>query len=407
VLADREHVEADLVGAACDLADRLDPFGLARRLAGDRVPRDVADGEDSKLHFASPFLDPSSIPYTCARMQSGSGGSPAGRREGGRLARFAGRSYAQVMDDILDAYSRAVISVVERVSPSVANLRVRLRSRSREREAGGAAVVITEDRLVTNAHVVPAATREGWASFPDGREFRFSVVGRDPFSDLAVIAIDGSNLHPAELGDASTLQVGQLVVAIGNPHGFAGSVTAGVVSAVGRSLPARAGGTLRMIDNVIQTDASLNPGNSGGALATSDGRVVGINTALAGMGLGLAVPINEHTSGLIATLMRDGRVRRAYIGVGAAPRPLPPKAVAALGRSAGIELIDIAPDSPAGAAGLLPEDIVVAVNGKPIESVEELQRQLSAEAIGNPQSLTVVRSGAVIELEVRPVELAA
>jgi S1-C subfamily serine protease len=311
------------------------------------------------------------------------------------------------MDDILDAYSRAVISVVERVSPSVANLRVRLRSRSRVREAGGAAVVITEDRLVTNAHVVPAETREGWASFPDGREFRFSVVGRDPFSDLAVIAIDGSDLHPAELGDASTLQVGQLVVAIGNPHGFAGSVTAGVVSAVGRSLPARAGGTLRMIDNVIQTDASLNPGNSGGALATSDGRVVGINTALAGMGLGLAVPINEHTSGLIATLMRDGRVRRAYIGVGAAPRPLPPKAVAALGRSAGIELIDIAPGSPAGEAGLLPEDIVVAVNGRPIESVEELQRQLSAEAIGSPQSLTVVRSGAVIELEVRPVELAA
>ena len=306
------------------------------------------------------------------------------------------------MDDVLDAYSRAVISVVERVSPSVANLRVRLRARSRVREAGGAAVVITEDRLVTNAHVVPAETREGWASFPDGREFRFSVVGRDPFSDLAVIGVDGGDLRPAELGDASTLQVGQLVVAIGNPHGFAG-----VVSAVGRSLPARAGGTLRMIDNVIQTDASLNPGNSGGALATSDGRVVGINTALAGMGLGLAVPINDHTSGLIATLMREGRVRRAYIGVGAAPRPLPPKAVAALGRTAGIELIDIAPGSPAGLAGLLPEDIVVAVNGKPIESVEELQRQLSAEAIGTPQSLTVVRSGALMELAVSPVELAA
>jgi S1-C subfamily serine protease len=311
------------------------------------------------------------------------------------------------MDDVLDAYSRAVIGVVARVSPSVANLRVRVRSRTSVHEAGGAAVAITEDRLVTNAHVVPASTRGGWASFPDGREFRFSVVGRDPFSDLAVIGIDGSDLHPAELGDASTLQVGQLVVAIGNPHGFAGSVTAGVVSAVGRSLPARAGGTLRMIDNVIQTDASLNPGNSGGALATSDGRVVGINTALAGMGLGLAVPINDHTRGLVATLMREGRVRRAYIGVGAAPRPLPPKAVAALGRTAGIELIDIAPGSPAGVAGLLPEDIVVALNGKPIESVEELQRQLSAEAIGTPQSLMVVRSGALMELEVRPVELAA
>jgi S1-C subfamily serine protease len=275
------------------------------------------------------------------------------------------------------------------------------------RDAGGAAVAITEDRLVTNAHVVPASTRGGWASFPDGREFRFSVAGRDPFSDLAVIGIEESGLYPVQFGDASTLQVGQLVVAIGNPHGFAGSVTAGVVSAVGRSLPARAGGTLRMIDNVIQTDASLNPGNSGGALATSDGRVVGINTALAGMGLGLAVPINNHTRGLIAALMREGRVRRAYIGVGAAPRPLPPKAVAALGRATGIEVIDVAPASPAAQAGLRPEDIVVALNGRPIESMEELQRLLSADAIDAPQEVTVLRAGAVLEVEVRPVELAA
>jgi serine protease Do len=311
------------------------------------------------------------------------------------------------MEAALDAYSRAVIEVVERVSPSVANLRVRVRSRSGMREAGGAAVAITEDRLVTNAHVVPASTRSGWASFPDGREFRFSVAGRDPFSDLAVIGIEGSGLHPARLGDASTLQVGQLVVAIGNPHGFAGSVTAGVVSAVGRSLPARAGGTLRMIDNVIQTDASLNPGNSGGALATSDGRVVGSNTALAGMGLGLAVPINDHTRGLIAALMREGRVRRAYIGVGAAPRPLPPKAVTALGRTTGIEVIDVAPAGPAAEAGVRPEDIVVALNGRPIESVEELQRLLSADAIDTPQEVTVLRAGAVLELEVRPTELAA
>ncbi|HET7171648.1 MAG TPA: trypsin-like peptidase domain-containing protein [Gaiellales bacterium] len=309
--------------------------------------------------------------------------------------------------EILDAYSRAVIDVVARVSPSVANLRVRLRSRSGMREAGGAAVAISERELVTNAHVVPAATRGGWASFPDGREFRFSVTGRDRFSDLALIRIEDGELTPAKLGDAARLKVGQLVVAIGNPHGFAGSVTAGVVSALGRSLPARAGGTLRMIDNVIQTDASLNPGNSGGALATSDGRVVGINTALAGMGLGLAVPINDHTRGLIAALARDGRVRRAYLGVGAAPRPLPPRAVAALGRRTGIELIDVAPESPAGLAGLRPEDIVVALNGSPIESVEELQRLLSAETIGAPQSVTVLRAGTVMELEVRPVELAA
>jgi S1-C subfamily serine protease len=311
------------------------------------------------------------------------------------------------MSDVLDAYSRAVIDVVQRVSPSVANLRIRVRSRSGVREAGGAAVAIAEDKLVTNAHVVPAATRGGWASFPDGREFRFSVTGRDPFSDLAVIGIDESELHPAALGDASTLKVGQLVIAIGNPHGFAGSVTAGVVSAVGRSLPARAGGTLRMIDNVIQTDASLNPGNSGGALAISDGHVVGINTALAGMGLGLAVPINDHTRGLIATLVREGRVRRAYLGVGAAPRPLPPKAAATLGRTTGIELIDVAPGSPAGAAGLRPEDIVVALNDSPVESMEALQRLLSADAIGTPQSVTILRAGALMELEVRPAELAA
>ena len=310
-------------------------------------------------------------------------------------------------DNPLDAYSRAVIEVVERVSPSVASLRVRLRSRSGMREAGGAAVVLSERELVTNAHVVPASTRGGWASFPDGREFRFSVTGRDRFSDLAVIGIEDGELRPAELGDAAALRVGQLVVAIGNPHGFAGSVTAGVVSALGRSLPARAGGTLRMIDNVIQTDATLNPGNSGGALATSDGRVVGINTALAGMGLGLAVPINDHTRSLIAALARDGRVRRAYLGVGAAPRPLPPKAVAALGRTTGIELIDVAPGSPAGRAGLRPEDIVVALNGSPIESVEELQRLLSAETIDAPQSVTVLRAGTAMEVEVRPTELAA
>ena len=226
-------------------------------------------------------------------------------------------------DDALDAYSRAVIDVVERVSPSVANLRVRVRSRSGMREAGGAAVAIGATALVTNAHVVPASTRGGWASFPDGREFRFSVTGRDPFSDLAVIGIEDGELHPAELGDASRLLVGQLVVAIGNPHGFAGSVTAGVVSAVGRSLPARAGGTLRMIDNVIQTDASLNPGNSGGALATSDGRVVGINTALRGDGPGPRgadqLPHPRADRGPRARRTRAARLPRGRRGTAAAP----------------------------------------------------------------------------------------
>src|SRR5213596_1146645 len=200
----------------------------------------------------------------------------------------------------LDAYSRVVTEVARTLAPSVANLRVR----QRRALGGGSAFVIAPDGyLVTSAHVVEGGA-SGRASFTDGRESRFTVVGADPLSDLAVLRTDDRDLAPSRLGDASTLQVGQLVVAIGNPHGFAGSVTAGVVSAVGRSLPARAGGTLRMIDNVIQTDASLNPGNSGGALATSDGRVVGINTALAGMRLGLAVPINDHTRDLIASLAR-------------------------------------------------------------------------------------------------------
>lgn len=308
-------------------------------------------------------------------------------------------------ENLLDAYSRSVIAAVEQVSPSVASLRLRLGGRSRTRVAGGSAVVITENRLVTNAHVVPAATRDGWASFPDGRELRFAVVGRDAFSDLAVIAVEASDLPPARLGDASTLRVGQLVIAIGNPHGFAGSVTTGVVSALGRSLPARSGGTLRMIDNVIQTDATLNPGNSGGALAIADGSVVGI-TALAGMGLGLAVPVNDHTRGLIGMLMTDGRVRRAYLGLAAAPRPLPPRAAAELGRSVGLEVIDITPGSPAERAGLRAEDIVVAINGVPVERVEELQRRLSSDAIDQLQALTVLRTGSRVELQVRPIELA-
>jgi len=308
---------------------------------------------------------------------------------------------------LLDAYSRTVIAAVEQVSPSVASLRVRLGGRSRTRVAGGSAVTVTENRLATNAHVVPAATRDGWASFPDGREYRFNVVGRDAFSDLAVIAVDASDLAPARLGDASTLRVGQLVIAIGNPHGFAGSVTTGVVSALGRSLPARSGGTLRMIDNVIQTDATLNPGNSGGALATSDGLVVGINTALAGMGLGLAVPINDHTRGLIATLITEGRVRRAYLGLAAAPRPLPPRAAADLGRSVGLEVIEVTAGSPAQRAGLRAEDIVVAINDVAVESVEELQRRLSSEAIDQVQTLIVLRAGSRVELSVRPIELAA
>src|SRR5436305_3514120 len=208
--------------------------------------------------------------------------------------------------EALDAYSRAVIAVNERLAPSVANLR--------SDRGGGSGVVISRDGfVVTSAHVVEGSARVT-ASFVDGREVRADVVGSDPLSDLAVLRARSDDLVPAELGDASALLVGQLVVAIGNPHGFGGSVTAGVVSALGRSLPTRAGATTRVVDDVIQTDAALNPGNSGGALADAHGRVVGINTAVAGVGLGLAVPINVVTRDIIGALMRDGRVVRAYLG---------------------------------------------------------------------------------------------
>jgi S1-C subfamily serine protease len=227
--------------------------------------------------------------------------------------------------EALDAYSQVVTTVAERLTPSVASLRVIQRDgRGRGVPGAGSGVVISPDGFViTSAHVVVGTSR-GSASFVDGHEARFEVVGRDPLSDLAVLRPDGDSLHPADLGDASMLRVGQLVVAIGNPLGFSGSVTAGVVSALGRALPLSSGRAGRLVENVIQTDAALNPGNSGGALADGRGRVIGITTAVAGIGLGLAVPIDDATRKIIAALMRDGRVRRAYIGI----RRSPPAAAA-------------------------------------------------------------------------------
>src|SRR6266536_916244 len=241
-------------------------------------------------------------------------------------------------DEALDAYSRSVTTVAERLTPSVANLRVSRRVRGGRRlDGGGSAVVITPDGFtLTSAHVIER-TDGGRASFVDGRELAFEVVGSDPMSDLALLRVDGRDLRPAELGDAERLRVGQLVVAIGNPHGFAGSVTAGVVSALGRSLPTRAG---RIVDNVIQTDAALNPGNSGGALADGHARVVGINTAVAGVGLGLAVPINDATRAIVSALMSEGRFRRAYLGIAGGTRPLPPRVASSLRRSSGVEVVE-------------------------------------------------------------------
>src|SRR3984885_3530038 len=249
----------------------------------------------------------------------------------------------------LDAYSRVVVDVAERVAPSVANLRVMRRGRGGQVPAGaGSAVALTPDGfLVTSAHVVAGPGRSGKATFVDGRELSWRVVGTDRLTDLAVLRADGDGLNPATLGEAERLRVGQLVVAIGNPNGFAGSVTAGVVSALGRSLPARSGRSVRYIDNVIQTDAALNPGNSGGALVDSPAGVVGITPAVAGVGLGLAVPINTATRQIVAALMREGRVRRAYIGIGGGPRPLPPNARARIGRAAAVEIVQVDPGGPA------------------------------------------------------------
>ena len=309
--------------------------------------------------------------------------------------------------EALDAYSRAVMAVADRLLPSVASLRVMRRARGGQMPAGaGSAVVLTPDGfLLTNAHVVGRSDLRGRATFGDGREERFEVVGRDPLSDLALLRSEGGDLVPAELGDAEQLRVGQLVVAIGNPHGLGGSVTAGVVSALGRSLPARSRRAGRIIDNVIQTDAALNPGNSGGALADSRGRVVGINTAIAGIGLGLAVPINDATERVIAGLMSDGRVRRAYLGIAGGPRPVPPQARAATGSTTCVEVVEVVEGGPADRAGIRPEDLILSVNGSRIERVEDLQRLMVADLIGTAVTVRMLRAGELIELELHPAEL--
>jgi len=310
-----------------------------------------------------------------------------------------GLSFASSEEEALDAYSRAVITVAERLAPSVANLRV---SRGR-RLGGGSAVVITPDGfLVTSAHVVDGSTRGGRASFVDGRELAFSVVGSDPHSDLAVLRAEADDLVAAELGDAERLRVGQLVVAIGNPNGFAGSVTAGVVSALGRSLPTGSG---RIVDNVIQTDAALNPGNSGGALADGRGRVVGVNTAVAGVGLGLAVPVNDATRQIVGALMTEGRFRRAYLGIAGGSRPLPPRLARQLGRVSGVEVVQVVEGSPAAEAGLRPEDLVVELDGSPVTEVGDIQRLMVVEKIGAAVPLRVLRGGQELELALVPAEL--
>jgi S1-C subfamily serine protease len=308
-------------------------------------------------------------------------------------------------EEAFDAYSRAVTGVAERLGLSVAHLAVARRTRRGRREGGGSGVAITPDGyMLTSAHVV-AGDAGLRASFSDGRELGAKVVGADPLSDLAVVQAAASDLEPAGLGDADSLRVGQLVVAIGSPMGLAGTVTAGVVSALGRSLPTRSGSAGRLVENVIQTDAALNPGNSGGALADGLGRVVGINTAVAGIGLGLAVPINEATRKIISALMSEGRVRRAYIGIVGGSRPLPPRVASRVGREAGIEIVEVVSGSPADRAGLRPEDLIVAVDGEPMSDVGDLQRLMVAERIGQGVEVEAVRDGRFLKINLIPREL--
>src|SRR6267378_164298 len=310
-------------------------------------------------------------------------------------------------EEALDAYSLAVTTVAERLSPSVANLRVSRRVRGgRILDGGGSGVVITPDGFtLTSAHVIARTEGKGRASFVDGRELEFEVVGSDPLSDLAVLRVDARDLVPAELGDAERLRVGQLVVAIGNPHGFTGSVTAGVVSALGRSLPTRSGANVRVVDNVIQTDAALNPGNSGGALADGRGRVVGINTAVAGIGLGLAVPINATTRRIIGALMRDGRFHRAYLGVAVGPRPLPPRLAEEIGRRSGVEVVEVFDGAPAAKAGIRPEDLILDIDGSPIRTAGDLQRVMVDEVIGRSVAVNIYRNGKMLTLTATPAKL--
>jgi S1-C subfamily serine protease len=297
----------------------------------------------------------------------------------------------------LDAYSAIVVGVAELVVPSVVALQVAARGRP----GAGSAIVLTADGiLLTSSHVVAAAD-EGSAIFADGHETPFTLIGRDPLSDLAVLRVGASGLPQIELGDADSLRVGQLVVAVGNPNGFAGTVTAGVVSALGRSLPS--GG--RLVENVIQTDAALNPGNSGGALVDARGALVGVNTALAGFGLGLAVPVNATTLDLVAMLIRDGKVRRAYLGVIGGGRPLSPRRATVLGQASGVGVIEVTTGSPAELAGLQPTDTILSVDGSPTEDAGHLQRMMHSSAIGRALRLRVLRDDDVVELDVVPTEL--
>ena len=302
--------------------------------------------------------------------------------------------------EALDAYSRTVVEVAAGVLPSVASIAVRTPMGG---GAGSASVISADGFLLTSAHVVRGA-RSAEAIFSDGTVVTVEVVGSDPLSDLAVLSARGDVPAPVRMGDAATLQVGQLVVALGNPLGLAGSVTAGIVSALGRSLPTSSG---RVVDEVIQTDAALNPGNSGGVLSDHTGRMVGVNTAVAGVGLGLAVPINETTLEIIQTLRTRGRVRRAWLGISGAQIVLAPELAARIGSRTGLQVAGVSAGSPAELAGIHRGDVVVELDGNRIVSTTAVQKLMVEGVINRPIELTVWRNGALVDAIVVPTELDA
>ena len=297
---------------------------------------------------------------------------------------------------LLDAYSQAVIRVVERVAPSVVNVR---RGRS-----GGSGVIVTPDGYtLTNAHVVEGASAVD-VTLGSGAEARAPVVGADAATDLAVIRIPGSGLQAAELADSDALRVGQLVIAIGDPLGFHSTVTTGVVSALGRSLRGSEG---RVIENVIQTDAALNPGNSGGPLVDTHAKVIGINTAIIPMAQGICFAIPATTARLVAaTLIRDGRVRRAYLGISGAATPIgrPLAAELGLANTAGIRVLDVVAGGPAERAGVRARDLLVSLDAVALGTLSDLQRALAADRIGRAATLALIRHGELLQLSVTPAE---
>jgi S1-C subfamily serine protease len=306
--------------------------------------------------------------------------------------------------ELLDAYSHAVVSVVDTVGPSVVSIGVRARGGHGETRGAGSGVVISSDGYtLTNSHVVHGATALE-VSLTDGRTFGASLVGDDPATDLAVVKVDAPALPAAHLGRSAGLRVGQLVIAIGNPFGFQSTVSAGVVSAIGRSLRSQSG---RLIDDIIQTDVALNPGNSGGPLVDSRGRVVGINTAVFAMaqGISFAVPIDTVTS-VVPQLLARGRVVRAYLGFGGQSRPIDRRLVRALGLPGerAIEIMSVEAATPAAGAGLHTGDLVIALDGHPVQSVDDVHRLLGADAIGRPMTIALVRGARRIEVRVVPAE---